>query len=89
MNNGSVTVQLDDDPVRFTHDGRMSVLHAIKVLTCSESPELIWEELKSNHPELLDHCSDHEFRNEGSFPVIDSEGWDAMLVMLFDYMVRR
>ncbi|MEW6669847.1 MAG: hypothetical protein AB1512_31950 [Thermodesulfobacteriota bacterium] len=88
MMEAQITLSLDDEPVRFTPDGRISVLDAIRVLTLSECPELIWEDLKKRHPELLEHCGDHRFQQEGPLPVMDSAGWDLMWVLLFDYVLE-
>lgn len=82
-----LTVNLDDASVRFTPDGRISVLDAIRALTFSNSPELIWEDLKRGHPEIVKHSRDHAFREGGSSPVLDSEGWDMIWALLFEHVV--
>lgn len=81
-----LTVDLNDGPVRFTPDGRIAVLDAIRALTLSEQPGLIWEDLQKRHPEILNHCADYRFQGEESLPIIDREGWEAMWFMLFDYV---
>lgn len=87
MRESAITVNLDKEPVRFTPDGRMSVLDAIRALTLSEYPALIWEDLQKRHPEILNHCGNYLFQGEESLLIIDREGWDAMWVMLFDYVL--
>ena len=49
------------------------VLDAIRVMTLSPCADLIWKDLKNQHPELLEHCGDHPFQQEGSLPVMDSD----------------
>jgi hypothetical protein len=79
-------VGLDDTAVRFTPDGRISVLDAIKALTLSDSPEVIWEALKRDHPEIVRHSHSYSFQKAGSLPVLDSQGWDLMWTLLIDYV---
>jgi hypothetical protein len=82
-----LTVSLDEDAVRFTSDGRMSVLDAIRALTLSEHPERIWEDLKDKHPKLLDHCEDRQVFHEGLLTVVDGEGWGMMWTLLIAYIL--
>ena len=88
MSESAITVHLDEDPVRFTPDGRMSVLDAISALTLSAHPTLIWEDLQKRHPEILNHCGTYPFQGEESLPIIDREGWDTMWVMLSVYVLE-
>lgn len=83
-----VTVSLDEEDVRFTSDGRMSVLDAIRALTLSESPERIWKDLKDKHPKLLDHCEERKVLPEGLLTVVDGEGWDMMWTLLIAYIAE-
>jgi hypothetical protein len=83
-----LTVSLDQDEVRFTSDGRMSVLDAIRALTLSESPEQIWKDLRDKHPNLLDHCEDRSVPHEGLLTVVDGEGWDMMWALLIAYILE-
>jgi hypothetical protein len=83
-----VTVSLDEQDVRFTSDGRMSVLDAIRALTLSKSPERIWKDLKDRHPKLLDHCEDRQVLHEGLLTVVDGEGWDMMWALLIAYFLE-
>jgi hypothetical protein len=83
-----VTVSLDEEAVRFTSDGRMSVLDAIRALTLSTCPEQIWDELKHREPKLLNHCEDRQILDEGSLTVVDGEGWEMMWVLLIGYILE-
>jgi hypothetical protein len=82
-----LTVSLDEEDVRFTSDGRMSVLDAIRALTLSKNPERIWKDLKDKHPKLLDHCEDRKDPHEGLLTVVDGEGWDMMWTLLIAYIL--
>jgi hypothetical protein len=83
-----VTVSLDQEDVRFTSDGRMSVLDAIRALTLSKSPERIWTDLKDKHPKLLDHCEERQVPHQGLLTVVDGEGWDMMWALLIAYILE-
>jgi len=82
-----VKVSLDEEAVRFTSDGRMSVLDAIRALTLSTCPEQIWDQLKHQEPKLLDHCEDRQVLHEGLLTVVDGEGWEMMWVLLIEYLL--
>ena len=81
-------VNLDGDPVRFTPDGRLSVLDAIGALTHSGSPGSLWDEVKKKHPEIRSCCSRYSFQKGDSLPVVDREGWDMLLTALVDYLAE-
>jgi hypothetical protein len=82
----TLVVQFDDDPVRFTPDGKVSVLDVIRALTQSDQPERLWESLKEEHPEILDHCEDYFFRPGQSHTVMDKEGSEMLLNLLIEYL---
>jgi hypothetical protein len=81
-----LVVQFDDDPIRFTPEGKVSVLDGIKTLTHSEHPEHLWESLKKEHPEILDHCENYHFQEGQCLPVIDKEGWGMLWILLIDHL---
>jgi len=78
---------LNNEPVRFTPDGRVSVVDAIRVVTNSNSPDAIWDSLKTEHPEVLMHCENYSFQTEGPIPVVNSEGWGTIWMLLPDYLL--
>ena len=77
-----LVVELGTEQVRFTPDGRVSVLDAIQVVTGSKCPALLWEKLSSEHPQVLKHCEDYWFPGEDSIPVVDTKGWEMILALL-------
>jgi hypothetical protein len=79
-------VYMDDDPVAFTEDGRVSVLDAIRMVMNSESAAAVWEKLKREHPDILDHCEDFSFRDQGLVSVIDKDGWEKIWMLLPEYL---
>ena len=41
--------------------------------------------MKKEHPEILHHCEDHTFREQGTVSVIDKEGWEKIWMLLPEY----
>jgi hypothetical protein len=77
---------LDSVPLRFTPDGKVSVVDAIRAVTKSKCPSYIWENSKAEHPEILIYCEGYSFQGKGPVPVIDSKGWDRVWMLLPDYL---
>jgi len=82
----NLVVSFDGDPVRFTPDGRLSVLDAISALVDSECPTFLWDDVKKKHPEIMSYCGSYSFQKGHSLPVVDREGWDMLWTLLFDYL---
>lgn len=82
----ALVIYMDEDPVVFTEDGRVSVLDAIRmVLGSGRAPDL-WERMKEEHPDILNHCKTHAFKEEGTLCVIDKEGWEKLWMLLPGYL---
>jgi hypothetical protein len=81
-----LVVHFDGDPVRFTPDGKVSVLDAIETLTHSDCPSYLWNDVKKKHPEIMNHCDSYSFQNGQSLPVVDIEGWNMLSTVLMDYL---
>ena len=58
---------LNNQSVRFTPDGKVSVVDAIRIVTNSNSPGAIWDTIKAEHPEVLMHCEDYSFKLKDLF----------------------
>ena len=46
-------LNLGSAPLRFTPDGKVSVVDAIRAVSNSKCPTFIWEKLKAAHPDIL------------------------------------
>jgi hypothetical protein len=77
-------MQLDGDRVRFTADGKIAVVDAIKALIARDGAESIWQSLKEAHPEFRDLCQSHNFQEDKIDAVIDTEGWEKIEDALLD-----
>jgi len=82
----ALVVNLDSEPVRFTPDGKVSVVDAIRAVSNSNFPHTIWENLKEEHPEILTYCEDYPFQGERSVLVANSKGWGRILMLLPNYL---
>jgi hypothetical protein len=84
-----VTMHLDNMPMRFTPDGRVAVIDAIKAVTNANRPRVIWETLRRNHPEVLSFCEDYPFQENDPIEVVNSSGWELIMPLLFYYVANE
>jgi hypothetical protein len=82
----ALTITLHNESIRFTPDGKVSLVDAIRMVTGSDNPGAIRENLKAEHPELLTHCEECSFQGEGAVPIVGSEGLDRIWMLLLDYL---
>lgn len=80
------TIKLDNDHIRFTPDGKVAVVDAIKALSGSGEPESVWESLKAESPEINELYQDYDFYENKSEAVVDGTGWEKIEAALLDYM---
>jgi hypothetical protein len=83
-----VTLQLDEDTVRFTPDGSIAVVDAIGALSKSPRPGRIWNTLRRDHPEIVTLCTDFNFSGQAAY-VADSEGWEVIQALLLDHLLEN
>jgi putative IMPACT (imprinted ancient) family translation regulator len=83
-----VIIDVDNTAVRFTSEGKISVIDAIRAVSSSEQPRAVWESMKKEHPEILDHCEEYSFSTEDCVPVINSEGWEKLCDALLEYLLH-
>jgi hypothetical protein len=80
-------MKLDGDRVRFTPDGEVSVVDAIKALSTVEGAERIWESLKQERPEFEDLCQGYNFQENQIDSVVDGESWEIIEDALLGYIL--
>jgi hypothetical protein len=83
------SMELDGDRVRFTPDGKIAVVDAIKALSATKSGEHIWKSLKQERPEFKALCQDYHFREDRPDSVVDGHGWEKIEDALLDYILDR
>jgi len=82
-----VTLDMDGESIRFTEDGKMSVVDAISVLSNEGSPDCILEKLKKINPKLETNIETLTFGGE-SVAVADSQNWEIIQTFLLDYLIN-
>jgi hypothetical protein len=80
-------MKLDGDRVRFTPDGKVAVVDAIKALSAVEGAERIWQSLKKERPEFKDLCERYNFQEDKIDSVVDGESWGKIEDALLDHLV--
>jgi hypothetical protein len=85
----SIQLELDQHPIRFTPDGKIAVMDAIKAMSEVSNSKRIWNKLAQSHPEILSLCDTYHFTSAGPTPVADWEGWETIQGHLFDYIVEE
>jgi len=84
--NDAYIVQMDGDQIRFTQDGHVYLLDAIKAVSGSDSERDIWRRLKLDHPEIIRLCERHTPEGGDGDLVVDPEGWDKIWMLLSEYL---
>ena len=79
-------IDVEGELVRFTPNGRMFVLDAISLLGSCDTPHIIWDRMKSEHPDILKYCEDYDAKNGEPMPVVAVDGWERVLMLLPDYL---
>lgn len=82
-----VTLQMDDDHIRFTPNGSIAVVDAIAALSEANCPVCLWEDLKQRNPHLDDMCQDYAFPGEDSVAVADNESWIIIQTLLLEHII--
>jgi hypothetical protein len=85
MMRNNVILFVDDNEIRFTVDGKVSVLDAISALVKTGDPLSIWKTITNAHPEILSFCDDYYFEKE-AMSMVNSEGWEKIGLLLFDFI---
>lgn len=84
-----LTMKLDKDYIRFTPDGKVAVVDAIKALSASDKPEFIWEFLKMECPEFNELYQDYDFHENKFEAVVDDKAWEKIETALLDYILDQ
>jgi hypothetical protein len=81
------SMKLDGDSVRFTPDGKIAVVDAIRALSARKGANRIWKSLKAERPEFKDLCQSYTFKGDKTDSVVDGKGWEKIEDALLDYIL--
>ncbi|MGD2188180.1 MAG: hypothetical protein PVI71_18770 [Desulfobacterales bacterium] len=80
-------MKLERDRIRFTPDGKVAVVDAIKALSAKDGAKRIWSLLKEEHPEFKEICEHYNFQENKRISVVDGAGWEKIENALLDYLM--
>lgn len=81
------SIVLEDTAVRFTEDGKIYVTDALSALGETEAGTDLWDALLREKPEIVEFV-EYCRHGGGTVPVADSETWDDILTLVFDYLIE-
>ena len=71
-------VDLGGTDIRFTPEGKVSVVDAIQALCAAKQPEQVWHNLVKAHPEIGTFCETYPFAGADPAVVVDAPGWSLI-----------
>jgi hypothetical protein len=71
-------VDLGGTDIRFTPEGKVSVVDAIQALCAAKRPEQVWRDLVKAHPEIGTLCETYRFADADPAVVVDAPGWSLI-----------
>jgi hypothetical protein len=75
-------VDLGGTDIRFTPEGKISVVDAIQALCAAKRPERVWRDLVQTHPEIDTLCETYRFADADPAVVVDAPGWSVIEELL-------
>jgi len=82
-----VTLDMGENTVRFTDDGRVFVKDAIQMMIPEEEPQAVWDKIKREHPDILSRCKIYRTGSGVQVPIVNTDGWEKIVELLVDYLV--
>ena len=82
-------LEMDEGIVRFTPDGRISIVDAIRALSGQDDSVALWDSITAVKPEILDCCESYLFEDEKELCVADTAAWDEIVMLLADHLLGR
>ena len=71
-------VDLGGNDIRFTPEGKVSVVDAIQALCTEQRPERVWRAIVRAHPEVDALCETYRFAGADPAVVVDAPGWSVI-----------
>ncbi|MBU2490762.1 MAG: hypothetical protein KKA60_15360 [Proteobacteria bacterium] len=83
------TLTLEDQAIRFTPDGKIAVIDAIRAVAPENNAESMLDTLRAEHPEIMALCEGYHFQGEGANLVADSSGWELISMLLLEQVMEK
>jgi hypothetical protein len=77
-------LEFENDSIRTTSDGKVSVFDFIRVVGGQKGERKVWERLVKQYPEVVHFCHDFKFLGKGqrNTPIVDRQGVLQILGLL-------
>ena len=82
-------LEMNNEIIRFTPDGRISIVDAIRTLSGQDDSVALWDSLTATKPEILEHCESYPSDNNEELFVADTNAWDEIVMLLADHLLGR
>jgi len=86
---GLFSLEINDDTVRFTPDGQISITDAIAALSGHNDSETVLKTIANENPEILERCKSYAFKGEEGILVADITVWDKIVPLLAEHLLSR
>jgi len=86
---GLFSLEINDDRVRFTPDGRISIADAIAALSGHNDSETVLESITNENPEIFEQCKPYALKGEDGILVADLSVWDKIVPLLAEHLLNR
>ncbi len=80
-------LEIDNDRVRFTPDGRILITDAIHALGAGTDAKHLWEKIIAENPEILDDCEQSD--DDGAMFFADMETWDRIVPLVAEQFLNQ
>ncbi|EFK08586.1 conserved domain protein [delta proteobacterium NaphS2] len=81
-------LELNDDTVRFTPDGRILITDAIHALAGGRDAKRVWQKIAAQNPDILEDCERHDLEDDDAVFFADMETWDRIVPLLAEQFMN-
>ena len=84
-------VRVAGQPVRFTENGQVLVLDAIRIVSDTKNPETLWNNFKNKFPQVGNLCEVVEVLDDKSQPVLvaNRENIGLLFAVLYRFLASE
>ena len=84
----SIDVDMGENSVRFSSDGKVFVMDAINLMIPDDESQGVWKRIERDHPDVLVHCEPYLTDEGESMLIVNTEGWEKILNLLPEYLFK-